>query len=380
MLNLMMLDAPSWLEINLSAIADNTRQIKSICNNKTKLMAVVKADGYSLGAVPIAKTVLANGADSLGVALLSEAVELRKSGVTEPIVILGYLAPPQIDNAIAYRITQTVYTLSMAEEISRRATALKQKAFIQIKIDSGMGRLGFTLNQDNINEAARIFNLPSLEVVGIVSHFAMSEAEDKSYSLQQKAVFDEFCRGLIQAGVSLPPRGIANSAAIVHLPSTHYETVRAGLALYGYYAAANMEPLIKLTPSLTVRSRVSMVKELAVGARISYGGKWQTARKSLIATLQIGYADGISRYYADHGGEVLINGHRLPIVGNICMDQLMVDITDFSDVAMGDCAVLLGKDGDQEISLDEMAAKMGVINYEVLCRLGCRLPRIYYEK
>ena len=380
MLNLMMMDAPAWLEIDLTAIADNTRKIKKISGEHTKLMAVVKADGYSLGAVPISKTVLANGADSLGVALFSEALELRKSGVTEPIVILGYLAPQQIDNAIAYRIIQTVYTYQMAEEISRRATALKQKAFVQIKIDSGMGRLGFTLNQQNIDKAAKIFGLPSLEVVGVVSHFAMAEEEDKSYSLQQKAIFDEFCRGLTQAGVSLPPRGIANSSAIVNLPDTHYETVRAGLALYGYYTAPNLEPLIKLTPSLSVRSRVSMVKEVLEGDRISYGGKWQAARQSLIATLQIGYADGISRYYADHGGEVLINGHRLPIVGNICMDQLMVDITDCPAVAMGDCAVLLGNDGDEQISLDEMAAKMGVINYEVLCRLGCRLPRIYYDK
>jgi len=376
----MMMDAPAWLEIDLTAIADNTRKIKKISGEHTKLMAVVKADGYSLGAVPISKTVLANGADSLGVALFSEALELRKSGVTEPIVILGYLAPQQIDNAIAYRIIQTVYTYQMAEEISRRATALKQKAFVQIKIDSGMGRLGFTLNQQNIDKAAKIFGLPSLEVVGVVSHFAMAEEEDKSYSLQQKAIFDEFCRGLTQAGVSLPPRGIANSSAIVNLPDTHYETVRAGLALYGYYTAPNLEPLIKLTPSLSVRSRVSMVKEVLEGDRISYGGKWQAARQSLIATLQIGYADGISRYYADHGGEVLINGHRLPIVGNICMDQLMVDITDCPAVAMGDCAVLLGNDGDEQISLDEMAAKMGVINYEVLCRLGCRLPRIYYDK
>ena len=380
MLNMMMVDAPAWLEIDLTAIADNTRKIKKICGEKTKLLAVVKADGYSLGAVPISKTVLANGADSLGVALFSEALELRKSGVTEPIAILSYLAPQQIDNAIAYRIIQTVYTLQMAEEISRRATALKQKALVQIKVDSGMGRLGFTLNQQNINEAAQIFNLPSLEVVSVVSHFAMAEDEDTGYSLQQKALFDEFCRGLLQAGVSLPPRGIANSAAIVNLPDTHYESVRAGLALYGYYAAPNLEPLIKLTPSLTVRSRVSMVKEVPVGARVSYGGKWQAARKSLIATLQIGYADGISRYYADHNGEILINGHRLPIVGNICMDQLMVDITDCSDVAMGDCAVLLGKDGEEEITLEEMAAKMGVINYELLCRLGCRLPRIYYDK
>jgi alanine racemase len=370
---------PAWLEINLPNITHNVRQIRRLLKPETELMAVVKANAYGHGAEKIAFTVLDSGADRLGVATLGEGVQLRKAGVMAPILVLGYVASDQAEVAIKYNISQTVYSFSAAQAISLRAQEKNKTAVIHIKVDSGMGRIGFLPSEAALEEVCKIMRLPNLYVEGIYTHFATADEKNKDYTYTQKQRFDDFVAAIEAQGYHIPIKHAANSAAIIDLPDTHYDMVRAGIIMYGDYPTPDVnQHKIDILPALSCKARVSCVKSVPAGTAISYGCKYVTQRPSIIASLPLGYGDGYSRAFSTCG-EVLLRGVRVPIVGTICMDQMMVDVTDLGGVDIGEKAIIIGKQGNEEITIEELAAKINTINYEIICMLSERLPRRYIE-
>ncbi len=377
-MNIWVVPRPAFAEVNLKAIANNVAQIKKVLAPQTQLMAVVKANAYGHGAEKISHTVLKNGADRLGVATLGEGVCLRMAGIMAPILVLGYVAADQTDVAIKYNIIQTVYTLEAAEAISQKAKERNKTATIHLKIDTGMGRIGFLPgNEESLQQIERIFQLPNLYVEGIYTHLARADERDKTFAYEQLASFDDFLSKMRQKGLTVPIVHAANSAATMELPQSHYNMVRPGIVLYGHRPSDEVDmSRFSLQPALTLRAQVSCVKELPPGSPIGYGSKFVTQRRSVIASLPVGYADGFSRLLFP-GYQVLIRGKRCPVVGNICMDQMMVDITELGQVPVGEEAILIGKQGDDCITVEEIAKQMGTINYEVICMLSERLPRVY---
>ncbi len=370
---------PAWLEINLPNIAHNIRQIRRLLKPETELMAVVKANGYGHGAEKIAFTVLDAGANRLGVATLGEGVQLRKEGIMAPVMVLGYVAADQAEVAIKYNIGQTIYSFAAAQAISLKAQEKNKTAVVHIKVDTGMGRIGFLPGEDSVEEVCRIMNLPNLYVEGIYTHFSTADEMDKTYTYLQKQRFDDFVAAIETQGYHIPIKHAANSAALIDLPETHYDMVRAGMVMYGYYPSGEVaRNKIDILPALSLKCRVSCVKKVPAGTAISYGRKYITDSERVIASLPLGYADGYSRAFAQKG-EVLLRGRRVPIVGTICMDQLMVDVTSLGGVDIGEKAVVIGRQGNDEITIEELAAKANTINYEIICMLSERIPRRYIE-
>lgn len=370
---------PAWLEINLPNIAHNVRQIRSIMDSKTELLAVVKANGYGHGAERIAFTVLDSGADRLGVATLGEGVQLRKAGIMAPVMVLGYVATDQAHVAIKYNIGQTVYSFAAAQAISLKAQEKNKTATVHIKVDTGMGRIGFLPSVQSVDEVCRICSLPNLFVEGIYTHFSTADELCKDYTKEQQKKFDEFVAEIEARGFNIPIKHAANSAAIIDLPETHYDMVRAGMIMYGYYPSGDVSTdKIDILPALSLKCRVSCVKKVPAGTAISYGRQYITDSEKIIASLPLGYADGYSRAFCKNG-EVLLRGRRVPIVGTICMDQLMVDVTELGGVEIGEKAVIIGRQGNDAITIEELAAKTDTINYEIICMLSERIPRRYIE-
>ncbi|MGI5892120.1 MAG: alanine racemase [Bacillota bacterium] len=376
-MNIRDIAAPAWVEVDLAAIAHNIKQIRAKVGPQIKIMGIIKANAYGHGAKEVAHTILRNGADRLGVANLYEGVGLRMAGIVAPVMIMGYIVPDEVDTAIKYNITQMVYTYEMAQNISQRAVAKGQTATIHIKIDTGMGRIGFLPDERSLQEIKRIFSLPALYIEGLCSHFSCADEKDKSYCLEQKAFFDKFISRLEAEGLTFPLKHMANSAAIMDLPDAYYDMVRPGISLYGHYPSNTVRrDEIKLLPAISLKCNIAMVKDIARGSYISYGCKYRCNEDRVIATLPVGYADGLSRVLFP-GGEVLIKGQRVPMIGNICMDYTMVDVTDITRPQVGEEAVLIGRQGLNRITLEEVAAKLNTINYEFICHLSERLPRIY---
>ena len=370
---------PAWLEINLPNITHNVRQIRRLLKPETELMAVVKANAYGHGAERIAFTVLDSGANRLGVATLGEGVALRLAGIMAPVMVLGYVAADQADVAIKYNICQTVYSFSSAQAISLKAQEKNKVATVHIKVDTGMGRIGFLPTDESVEEVCRIMRLPNLYVEGIYTHFSTADEKDKKWTFCQKQLFDEFIAKIEAKGYRIPLKHAANSAATIDLPETHYDMVRAGMIMYGYYPSEDVsQNYIDVLPALSLRARVSCVKRVPKGTAISYGRKYITDSERIIASLPLGYADGYSRALSK-SGEVLLRGKRVPIVGAICMDQLMVDVTALGGVDIGEKAVIIGRQGNEEITIEELAAKTNTINYEIICMLSERIPRRYIE-
>ncbi|MDD4571160.1 MAG: alanine racemase [Clostridia bacterium] len=370
---------PAWVEVNLPLITHNVREIRRIIKPETEIMAVVKANGYGHGAERVAFSVLDSGANRLGVATLGEGVCLRMAGIMAPIFVLGYVAADQADLAIKYNIGQTVYSFAAAQAISLKAQERNRKALVHIKVDTGMGRIGFLPNEASLEEIVRIMKLPGLFVEGIYTHFSTADYKDKTWTLGQKKIFDGFCEAIENKGYHIPIKHAANSAAMIDMPETHYNMVRPGLAIYGSYPSQEVNhDIIDIIPALSVKARVSYVKKVPAGTPISYGRNYITSEPRIIASLPLGYADGYSRSLSK-GGEVLLRGKRVPIVGNICMDQLMVDVTELGFVDIGEKAVIIGKNGNENITIEEIAEKTHTINHEVICLLSERLPRRYIE-
>lgn len=369
---------PVWAEVDLNAIKHNIKEIRRITSPEAKIMAVVKADGYGHGAYQVAQVVLDNGADRLAVAILNEALDLREKGIDVPILILGYTPEEQADLIVKKDITQTVFNFSLAKELSRAAVEQKKKAKIHIKIDTGMGRVGL-LPEEAVAVIKEILELPNLEVEGMFTHFAVADEKDKSYTNEQFAKFMQVVKELEQVGIRLPLYHVANSAAIIDLPQMHFNMVRPGIILYGLYPSDEvLKENISLKPALTLKAKIAHLKTVPAGTSVSYGRKYITSKERVIATLPLGYADGYTRLLFGKG-DALVHGQRAPIVGRVCMDQCMIDVTHIPDVKLGDEAVLIGSQGEDCISMEEMGRKIGTINYEVACMIGKRVPRIYKE-
>ena len=369
---------PVWAEIDLDAIKYNIDSIKRRVDTK-ELIAVVKADAYGHGALDVSKTLVENGATKLAVAVITEAMELRHGNINTPIMILGYTPLEFAADLINYDIEQTIFDLEYAKKLSEIALNLGKKAKVHVALDTGMGRIGFLINDNSLNEILKISSLKGLEVVGIFTHFATADESDKNYSNKQYKKFTDFNEKLVSKGVNISLKHVSNSGAIIDMPNTYLDGVRAGIVLYGYYPSEDvLKQNLDLKKAITIKTQVAHVKILDKNEYVSYGRKFKTERKSIIATLPIGYADGYSRALTGKA-KVIINGKFAPVVGTICMDQCMIDVTDIGDVHVGDEVIVLGKDKDLKFDADDMAKAMGTINYEVLCMIKQRIPRVYIE-
>lgn len=369
---------PVWAEIDLDAIKYNIDSIKRRVDTK-ELIAVVKADAYGHGALDVSKTLVENGATKLAVAVITEAMELRHGNINTPIMILGYTPLEFAADLINYDIEQTIFDLEYAKKLSEIALNLGKKAKVHVALDTGMGRIGFLINDNSLNEILKISSLKGLEVVGIFTHFATADESDKNYSNKQYKKFTDFNEKLISKGVNILLKHVSNSGAIIDMPNTYLDGVRAGIVLYGYYPSEDvLKQNLDLKKAITIKTQVAHVKILDKNEYVSYGRKFKTERKSIIATLPIGYADGYSRALTGKA-KVIINGKFAPVVGTICMDQCMIDVTDIGNVHVGDEVIVLGNDKDLKFDADDMAKAMGTINYEVLCMIKQRIPRVYIE-
>lgn len=367
-------DRPTWVEIDLEAIGYNVRRVVELVGPGVEVLAVLKADGYGHGAVKVARTALNNGARWLGVACLSEALALRQAALTAPILILGYTPPWQARQAVLHEITVTLFSLEVAAALSRAALDLNRTARAHVKVDTGMGRLGL-LPHEVVPFFQEVRRLPGLEIEGIFTHMASADEADLSYTWEQLRRFNEVLDALRSQG--LLPRKIhaANSASLLRVPESRYNLVRLGIAMYGLSPSADAPCPPDFRPALTFKCQVAQVKELPAGSYISYGRTFCTERPSRIAVIPVGYADGFRRG-PNHWGEVLVRGRRAPIVGRVCMDQTMIDVTDIPGVRPGDEVVLIGAQGEERITVEEVARRLGTINYEVVSEILARVPRM----
>lgn len=362
--------------VNLDAIYRNVVKLKQMTPDGTKMCAVIKTDGYGHGAVPIAHR-LHGVADWFAVATIEEALELRQVGIAEPILILGFTQSDCYEDLIRYQIRPTIYALEDAKALSEVAVRMQQTARVHIKLDTGMGRLGFRPGPEAVKEIWEIAKLPCIEIEGMFTHFAKADEKDKTSVNHQLALYMQMAGELKEAGISIPIRHCSNSAGIIDNHGRELDMVRAGIVIYGLYPSDEvMKENVELEPALELKSHVVFVKTVPAGTGISYGSTFVTDKEMVIATVPVGYGDGYPRLLSNKGS-VLIRGVRVPILGRVCMDQFMVDVTQIPDVERGDEVTLIGKDGDEEISADEIAKLTGTINYEVVCDLGKRIPRSY---
>lgn len=369
---------PVWAEINLNNLESNIREIKGLTNGK-EIIAIIKADAYGHGALEIAPTLLENGATRLGVAIITEAMELRRGGIKAPIMILGYTPLTFAKELINYDIEQTVCSFDYAEALSKEAKKFNKYARIHIALDTGMGRIGFLPNEKSLEDVYKISKLPNIIIEGVFSHFSSADEGDKEYTYFQLNKFDWFCDELKRKGINPKIRHIGNSAGIIDLPETYYDAVRPGIILYGHYPSNEvlMKKII-LKPVMTLKTNVIHLKKLPKGEYISYGRGFKTERESLIATLPVGYADGYTRLLFGKA-KVIINGKLAPVVGRICMDQCMVDVTEVGEVNIGDDVILMGEDNGVKFDADDIANLIGTISYEVVCMISKRVPRVYIK-
>jgi alanine racemase len=365
---------PTVGEVDLGALEFNYRQIKKRTPKDAKFLAVVKADAYGHGAVPISLRLERLGVEYLGVAIPEEGVELRRGGVKTPILVLGGIFGSEVDQIFRFRLTPVVFKKDSLRILSREAERRKTRVKVHLKVDTGMGRLGVPLNlwYDFLREVTRF---PRIETEGILSHFAMTD-EEKDFTRNQWRAFQEAVTTAQALGICCPCLHMANSAVLTTFPAYSARLVRPGIMLYGSYPAPTFQSLIPLKPVMTLKTHIHFLKSVSPGTRISYGGIFKAERKSLIATLPIGYADGYSHHLSNLG-EVLIHGKRAPVAGKVCMDFIMVDVTHIPRVAVGDEVVLMGRQGKERITPEEIAEKINSISYEVLCSIGKRVPRIY---
>ena len=369
----------AWAEINLDAIAHNVQEIRRITSSHAEVMGVVKADAYGHGVREVANTLLANGVTRLAVSMVDEAIELRQDGIRVPLLVLGYTDPCRADDIIDYDITQTVFTHELARALSERAEQRLARVKVHVKIDTGMGRVGFLPGYSAVKDVVEISKLPGLVIEGMFTHFAVADeaGQQDAYTLRQFELFNNISTELSRVGIHIPVRHVANSAAIIRFPQMHLDLVRAGIILYGLHpSAATDTGAIDLWPAMSLKARVTNLKELEAGSSVSYGRTFQTKVRSRIATVSIGYADGYLRAFSNRAC-VGINGERCPVRGRVCMDQLMADVSCMKGpVSVGDTVELFGG----EISVNELAVLADTINYELVCLIGKRVPRVYYKE
>jgi alanine racemase len=368
----------AWIEISLSAIKKNVAAFRRIIPRRAEIMGIIKADAYGHGVVRVAAALREAGVTRFGVALLQEGAELRENGFDEPILILGYTPEEDFPQAMHYGLALTLYDSTQGIHLDGCARKAGKPARVHIKIDTGMGRIGFQPERRAVQEINRIAKLPHLVIEGIFSHQAWADNPLSDFASVQFARFQNFIGDLERAGMKFPLTHIANSAATINFPDMHLDVVRIGISLYGLYPDARMavHPKIDLYPAMQVKSRLVHVKEVPEGTPLSYGCTFTTGQRCFIGTVPMGYADGIPRVLSNRG-DVLVRGIRCPIAGRICMDQFMVDLSGLGEVALGDEVVFLGSQGNERITADEIAEKAGTVSYEIVTRMSRRLPRLY---
>ena len=366
--------------IDLDAIAYNMEQMKRNLKPETQIMAVIKADGYGHGAVQIAE--MLESVDYIwgfAVATLDEAVVLRTEGIKKPILVLGCVFPDQYLAMLQNDIRMNVYTEEMAESISQMATREGVTAHMHIKLDTGMGRLGFDISNESVDAICRISQMSNVNMEGIFTHFAKADETDKSFTMKQIKDFVWLVNELKEKNVTFTYEHCANSAAIIDVQEANFDLVRAGISVYGLYPSdeVNSEK-VKLRPAMVLKSHIAFVKEIAAGVPISYGGTFVSKEKMKVATIPVGYADGYPRNLSNCG-YVLIRGKKAPILGKVCMDQFMVDVTHIDGASFGDRVTLVGTDGNETITIEDLSNLSGRFNYEFICDLGKRIPRVFVK-
>ncbi len=368
----------TWAEVDLDAVRENHRALKRLLPEDVKIAAVIKANAYGHGARRIAR-LLENDVDYFAVAMTDEAEELRRDGVRKPILVLAHTPAGDLPRLAGYNIETSVSTIEEAKEISSYAASRGTVIGIHVTIDTGMCRIGFSCTEESVYLISEISKMEGIEIRGVFSHFAAADSEDPAYTSMQAQKFDSMTSALEKAGVSIPIRHICNSAGAVTL-ANKYDMVREGILLYGIPPSSetDLSQFGEVSPAMSFRTHVSGLRRVPAGTPVSYGCTYVTERESVIATLQAGYADGVPRLLSGKG-DVLINGRRAPIAGRVCMDQMMVDVTDIPGVRVGDNATIFGRDGDEFISADEVAAHAGTIGYEIVCGISRRVPRVYTE-
>ncbi|MBO5060410.1 MAG: alanine racemase [Clostridia bacterium] len=369
----------TWAEINIDALKYNVKNIRKITNPNARLMAVVKADAYGHGYRECCKALLDSGVDCLAVAIVDEAKELRRAGFDVPILVLGAALADEANDIVEYDIMPNVYNYEFAKCLSDVAKRQRKTVKIHLKIDTGMSRLGFACGEANtevIEEIIKISQLPNVEIDGIFSHLACADEADTEYTHLQLDRFLKLVCELEKIGIKIPCKHIANSAAIMMYPEAHLDMVRAGVILYGYYPSCEVDKSrLSIKPVMTLKSRVTQVKTVEAGMGVSYGKTYITDKKTKIATIPIGYADGYPRCLS-HKAAVETGGRLCSVIGRICMDQCMIDVTNVNNINIGDEVIIYG---DDKITADDVAGWMNTINYEVLCLVSKRIPRIYKE-
>lgn len=366
-----------YAEISLEAIGHNIREVKKRLPEGVKLLGVVKANAYGHGAVPVA-SYLENQVDYFATATIEEAVELRENGISAPILILGYVSPSQYSDLVEYDITQTIDSYAQALALEKEAARQNRKAKAHLAVDTGMTRIGFQVTEHDADEAAKIADLPHIELEGMFTHFSCADQEDKTYCSVQMEKYDKMTALLAERGVTIPLRHICNSAGIMEFDDHRFEMVRSGIITYGIYPSEEVKKeRLDLIPALSWKSHVIHVKEVGPGIGVSYGATYVTEKPmTRIATVSAGYADGYPRALSNQGC-VLIHGKKAPIIGRICMDQMMVDVTDIPDVQVEDVVTLVGTDGDETITIEEIANPAARFDYEMLCDISSRVTRVY---
>jgi alanine racemase len=364
--------------VDLDAIKHNMEAMIANLAEGTKMIGVVKCDGYGHGAVPVA-IAIDPYVWGYAVATVEEAVILRKHGIIKPILVLGVVPYDGYDLLVEYNITSAVFQYKRACRLSQIALEHGKKAVIHLVVDTGMSRIGLGVTEEAADEAVKIKNLPGIEVEGLFTHFAKADETDKAATNRQMEHYRRFVDMLLERGLEIPILHCSNSAGILDLPAANFHAVRAGISIYGIYPSDQVDKnTVKLRPAMGLKSVVTYIKTIASGTAVSYGGTFVADREMVIATIPVGYGDGYPRNLSGKG-DVLIRGQRAKILGRVCMDQFMVDVTDIEGVEEDDEAVLIGRQGEHEITVDDLANTCGGFHYEILCDIGKRVPRVYYE-
>jgi len=372
------LSRPVWAEINLDNLAHNMKETRRVVNKNTLITAVIKADGYGHGAVCIGQTLLDNGANRFAVATLSEAIQLRASFPNTEIMVLGYTPNDLTEDILANNIIQTIYTLEQAEYFSKLALLSNKKITVHIKLDTGMNRLGMQESQETIDSILQMSKLEGLFIEGIFTHFAMADEIDKEYTNNQVKKYKKIVNTLEENGLNIPIKHVSNSAAIIDMPELNMDMVRAGIMLYGLYPSKNVnQNNVNLKEVMCLKAKISQVKEIPKGTGVSYGLKYKCSKNSKVATLPIGYADGFTRMLSGKASAMLQN-KKVPIIGNICMDQCIIDISGL-DAKIDDEVVLFGGNDKNGISITSVSELLNTINYEIVCMVDKRVPRVYIK-
>jgi len=368
---------PAWVEINKEKAIHNFLEVRRAAGPDRKVCAVVKADSYGMGAIELSKLYLQNGVDMLAVAVIGEALELRTEIKDIDLLVLGYTPEEFFDDALLNNITLTIYNLDHAAALNEVAKSMNKTANIHIKVETGMNRLGFLPTEENADKVAKISQMSNIKIMGAYSHFARADEKDKTAAHNQAKKFISFMELLAARNVNIPVKHLANSAAIIDLPEYYFDMVRPGIVLSGFYPSDEVnknEYIFK--PCVTLKARVANIKTLGAGEGIGYGHLFSTSKETVVGTIPLGYADGYSRLLSNKG-YVVVNGVKCNILGKVCMDQFMIDLSDVKDPKIGDIAILYGDGTDGAMTAEDVANMRGTISYEVLTNLGKRLPRKY---